>query len=143
MNWFFVLTFLFIIVSIALVLVILVQRPQGGGLAGAFGGAAGGGADSLFGGRVGDALTWSTIIGFGLWLLFAVGLNMVDADPSAPEETAITSPDGTDTAPTDGAGTGTPASDDSAGAPAGGSTPPPSSGGAGAPAGGTPPSTGG
>ena len=34
--FFTVLTFLFILVSVALVLVILVQRPQGGGLASAF-----------------------------------------------------------------------------------------------------------
>ena len=37
-TWFSVLTVLFIIVSAAMVLIILVQRPQGGGLAGAFGG---------------------------------------------------------------------------------------------------------
>jgi preprotein translocase subunit SecG len=46
--FFTVLTFLFILVSIALVLVILVQRPQGGGLSSAFGG--GGGTDTAFGG---------------------------------------------------------------------------------------------
>ena len=54
----------FIVVSAALVLIILVQRPQGGGLAGAFGGAGGGGADTAFGGRTGDALTVATVAGF-------------------------------------------------------------------------------
>mgnify|MGYP000660132444 CR=1 FL=1 len=33
-----ILTLLFIVVSVALVLIVLVQRPQGGGLTGAFGG---------------------------------------------------------------------------------------------------------
>jgi protein translocase SecG subunit len=56
---FTILTVLFIAVSIALVLVILVQRPQGGGLASAFGG--GGGTDTAFGGRTGDALTVATV----------------------------------------------------------------------------------
>jgi protein translocase SecG subunit len=60
---FIILTFVFAIVSIALILIILVQRPQGGGLATAFGGA-GGGNDTAFGGRTGDALTVATVAGF-------------------------------------------------------------------------------
>ena len=56
-NWFLVLTVLFILVSAVMVLIILVQRPQGGGLAGAFGGAGGGGTDTVFGGRVADSLS--------------------------------------------------------------------------------------
>jgi len=36
-----ILTLLFFVVSVALVLIVLVQRPQGGGLTGAFGGGAG------------------------------------------------------------------------------------------------------
>lgn len=77
MNAFLILTFVFAIVSLAIILMILVQRPQGGGLAGAFGGAGGGGADSVFGGRVGDALTWSTVIAFVVYLLLAVTINLV------------------------------------------------------------------
>ena len=76
-TWFFLLTLLFIIVSAAMVLIILVQRPQGGGLAGAFGGAGGGGTDSVFGGRVGDALTVITVIAFSLYLILAISLNKV------------------------------------------------------------------
>ncbi|MCH7572892.1 MAG: preprotein translocase subunit SecG [Planctomycetes bacterium] len=76
-TWFFLLTLLFIIVSAAMVLIILVQRPQGGGLAGAFGGAGGGGTDSVFGGRVGDALTVITVIAFSLYLILAIALNKV------------------------------------------------------------------
>ena len=77
MNWFLLLTLLFTIVSTAMVLIILVQRPQGGGLASAFGGAGGGGTDTVFGGRVGDALTWATAIAFAIYLVIAAALNLV------------------------------------------------------------------
>ena len=76
-TWFFILTLLFILVSGAMILIILVQRPQGGGLAGAFGGAGGGGTDSVFGGRVGDALTVITVIAFVTYLSLAISLNKV------------------------------------------------------------------
>ena len=72
--FFTVLTFLFILVSVALVLVILVQRPQGGGLASAFGG--GGGTDTAFGGRTGDALTVGTVSVFVVYLILAMALNI-------------------------------------------------------------------
>ena len=76
MNFLFaLLTVLFIVVSIALVLIVLVQRPQGGGLTGAFGG--GGGTDTAFGGRTGDALTVATITAFAIYLLIAIGLNIL------------------------------------------------------------------
>ncbi len=78
-----ILTVVFIIISAAMVLVILVQRPTGGGLAGAFGGAGGGGTDTVFGGRVGDALTVITVIGFVLWLGLAVSLNLVETESTA------------------------------------------------------------
>ncbi len=76
-TWFFILTLLFILVSGGMILIILVQRPQGGGLAGAFGGAGGGGTDSVFGGRVGDALTVITVIAFVVYLTLAISLNKV------------------------------------------------------------------
>ncbi|MFZ9880605.1 MAG: preprotein translocase subunit SecG [Phycisphaerales bacterium] len=90
-------TGLFIIVSIALVFIVLVQRPQGGGLTGAFGG--GGGTDTAFGGRTGDALTVATITAFTIYLLLGIGLNItgnlkrqeaIEAAnaPAAPAETA-------------------------------------------------------
>lgn len=71
---FTILTILFFVTALALVLIILVQRPQGGGLSGAFGG--GGGTDTAFGGRTGDALTVATITAFGIYLLLAIGLNI-------------------------------------------------------------------
>lgn len=75
---FMILTVLFIIVSAVMILIVLVQRPQGGGLAGAFGGASGGGTDTVFGGRVGDALTVMTVIAFTAYILLAIGLNVMD-----------------------------------------------------------------
>ena len=81
-----------------MILIILVQRPQGGGLASAFGGAGGGGTDTVFGGRVGDALTVMTVVAFILFLGTAVALNLVEsktiADESIEPAAAVTT-DGT------------------------------------------------
>ncbi|MCP4939698.1 MAG: preprotein translocase subunit SecG, partial [Phycisphaeraceae bacterium] len=98
-TWIVVLTMLFIVVSAALVLIILVQRPQGGGLAGAFGGAGGSGADTAFGGRTGDALTVATVAGFVIYIVLAVALNIMDnpavattTEPTPPASTAPATP---------------------------------------------------
>ena len=102
--FFTVLTFLFILVSVALVLVILVQRPQGGGLASAFGG--GGGTDTAFGGRTGDALTVGTVSVFVVYLILAMALNifnpqstLVSAEAAAKSEAAKQIPSATMPAP--------------------------------------------
>jgi len=79
-TWFGILTVIFIVLSALMIIVILVQRPSGGGLAGAFGGAGGGGTDTVFGGRVGDALTVVTTIAFVVWLGIAVSLNLVESE---------------------------------------------------------------
>ena len=89
------LVILFLVVSVALVLIILVQRPQGGGLAQAFGGS--GGTDTAFGGRVGDALTYATATAFGIYLLLAIGLNvmslkMLKGEPAAEPAAAAPEP---------------------------------------------------
>ena len=55
---------IWIITAVVLVLLVLIQKGRGGGLAGAFGGA---GANSLMGTKTGDFLTWVTI---GLVVLF-------------------------------------------------------------------------
>ena len=55
-------------------LTVLIQRPQGGGLSGAFGSGAGSG-QTAFGARTGDALTVATIAMFVLYLVAAIGLN--------------------------------------------------------------------
>ena len=79
---FWIVTALFMLVSLGMVLIILVQRPQGGGLAGAFGGAGGSSTDTVFGGRVGDALTVATVVAFCLYLGLAIALNLLDKPPT-------------------------------------------------------------
>ncbi len=63
---------LFVMVSVVLILVILVQKGRGGGLSGAFGG---GMASGLLGSKTGDFLTWVTIglvtVFLGLAILMA------------------------------------------------------------------------
>ncbi|HCD34952.1 MAG TPA: preprotein translocase subunit SecG [Phycisphaerales bacterium] len=64
----------FVFVCVLLVLLILIQRPKGGGLAGAFGGAGGGSDQAMFGAKAGDALTWITVGLFVCFLGLAMGL---------------------------------------------------------------------
>lgn len=98
--------------SALLMLMVLIQKPQGGGLAGAFGSGAGSG-QTAFGTKTGDALTIATIIVFSLWLLLSVGTNFVarpakvvgttnaEATPgTAPATTPATAPASGPAAPT-------------------------------------------
>ncbi|MEE9403885.1 MAG: preprotein translocase subunit SecG [Algisphaera sp.] len=63
----------FVAVALFMMLVILIQKPKGGGLSGAFGGA--GGSDTSFvGAKVGDFLTILTVTCFILFLLLGMGL---------------------------------------------------------------------
>ena len=55
-----------LLIGIFLVLLVLIQRGKGGGLAGAFGGA---GGSSPFGSRAGDAFTRFTLIIAAIWAL--------------------------------------------------------------------------
>lgn len=55
-----------LLIGIFLVLVVLIQRGKGGGLAGAFGGA---GGSSPFGSRAGDTFTRFTLIVAAIWAL--------------------------------------------------------------------------
>ena len=57
-----------------LILLILIQRGKGGGLAGAFGGT---GGSSAFGSRAGDTFTRITIVVAGAWILICVTLFFV------------------------------------------------------------------
>ena len=61
---------LFIIISIFLILLVLIQKGRGGGLASAFGG---GGGNTAFGSKTGDVLTWATSIVFGIFLILSMG----------------------------------------------------------------------
>ena len=80
------LAILFVAVCLFMMLVILIQKPRGGGLSGAFGGS-GGSAQAAFGAKTGDVLTWFTVICFSAFLLLAVGLTWsikpIDAGPES------------------------------------------------------------
>jgi preprotein translocase subunit SecG len=67
MHYFFGIT-LFLI-SIFLILLILVQRGRGGGLAGALGGP---GGQSAFGTKAGDRFTWVTYGAAVVWIFLAM-----------------------------------------------------------------------
>lgn len=56
-------------VCFLLIIVILLQKGRGGGMAGAFGGA---GGTSAFGAKTGDVFTWITVIGAGIFVLLTV-----------------------------------------------------------------------
>ena len=72
---------LFAAIATVLVLVILLQRGRGVGLAGAFGGT---GGQSAFGAKTGDFLTWVTVGMAGLLLFGAVILNYIFRPPAPP-----------------------------------------------------------
>ena len=64
---------LFLVISLLLILIVLLQKGKGGGLGAAFGGA----GSSAFGTRTGDVFTWITIVLTGMFLLLAVGTNLM------------------------------------------------------------------
>jgi protein translocase SecG subunit len=112
----------FLLVSLLMIFVVLLQKPQGGGLSGAFGAAAEGAGQTAFGAKTGDVLTTVTIGTFLLFLSFAVVLNYSVHPPGGAPETTIQS-----TVPTEEAGDAADA--DTAGdAAAGDATPQPAPG---------------
>lgn len=78
---------LFGFLALILMVVILLQRGKGVGLAGAFGGA---GGHTAFGAKTGDVLTWATIVIAAALLTFSVVLNYVfrPLQPFAPTPAA-------------------------------------------------------
>ena len=83
--------------GIFLMIVILLQRGRGGGLAGAFGGA---GGQSAFGTKAGDVFTWITVVTATVWVLLAGvgGCAMRSAETNVSNEFAA----GDDESSTDG-----------------------------------------
>ncbi len=96
----------FAFLAILLMLVILLQRGKGVGLAGAFGGA---GGNTAFGAKTGDVLTWATIALAGVFLLAAVILNLFVFTAPAPTLRSAAPVDNSTTLPPDGADMPTPA----------------------------------
>lgn len=76
MFWaiFYTLLGVFLLVCLLLILIVLIQKGRGGGLASAFGGM---GGNTAFGAKTGDVLTWATSIIFGIFLFMAVVLNLM------------------------------------------------------------------
>jgi preprotein translocase subunit SecG len=66
----FFLKFLMLITSLFLVILILLQRGRGGGLAGALGGM---GGQSAFGSKAGDVFTRITSVVAIIWIVLCVG----------------------------------------------------------------------
>ena len=58
-----------LVTGIVLLFLILIQGGKGGGLAGAFGGAAG---QSAFGSRAADQITWITLGASAAWLFLVI-----------------------------------------------------------------------
>ena len=85
----FVLGFLFAIVCILMMLLILAQKPRGGGLSGAFGGG-GGNAQSAFGSKTGEMLTWVTVAFFVGFILLAIALKWTIDGDDTPATQAVT-----------------------------------------------------
>ena len=71
----YLLNIVLLLVSLFLILVVLIQRGKGGGLAGAFGGV---GGSSAFGSRAGDAFTRFTLIVAAIWVLLIMILDKMD-----------------------------------------------------------------
>lgn len=93
-----ILVALFVIISFMLLLVILIQRPQGGGLSEAFGSNSGSG-HTAFGAKTGDALTTATIGIFVFFILVSIVLNYAVRPPKATNAAQATTETTTGTTP--------------------------------------------
>jgi preprotein translocase subunit SecG len=67
--WYYLLMILLFLVGVFLILLILVQRGKGGGLAGALGGL---GGQSAFGSKAGDTFTKVTVVTATFWILLCI-----------------------------------------------------------------------
>ena len=68
-----------------LILLILIQRGKGGGLAGAFGGM---GGQSAFGTKAGDTFMRVTIVAAAVWFLFCIAIHIA-AKPSSSHDSGM------------------------------------------------------
>jgi len=75
-------------ISLFIILLVLIQRGRGGGLAGAFGGM---GGQSAFGTRAGDTFTRVTIVVAVIWVLLAGGLGIAMRSLAAAKATGTDS----------------------------------------------------
>src|SRR5438874_4141488 len=81
---------LLVLTSLFMILLVLIQRGKGGGLAGAFGGA---GGSSAFGSRAGDTFTRVTIVVAAIWILLVMILiKVVHPSRDTQADTTIVAP---------------------------------------------------
>ncbi len=95
---------LFLFISVVMILIVLIQKPQGGGLSGAFGSSSDGAGQTAFGAKTGDVLTTATIVIFLVFLTTAVVLNFAVRPNEISNATTVASSDDTvpsETAPGD------------------------------------------
>ena len=101
---------LFLTCCVALILVILIQKGKGGGLSTAL---AGGVASGLLGSKIGDFLTWVTIVIVGIFLVMAVLMSKFYRptvsefranEPARQEQPTSPSPEGGTPTPSSGQG---------------------------------------
>ena len=78
-----VISVLFITICVLLILVVLLQKGRGGGLGAALGGA----GSAAFGTKVGDMMTWVTIVLTALFLMLAIGGALWFRPPETQAET--------------------------------------------------------
>jgi len=91
-GWFgYIWNTLVLLSGLFLILLVLIQRGKGGGLAGAFGGA---GGSSAFGSRAGDTFTRITIGVAAAWLLMLM-IQVKMVQPSAADREGKAIPKGT------------------------------------------------
>jgi preprotein translocase subunit SecG len=83
---------LFFVVCLLMVLTVLIQKPQGGGLSGAFGAGSGGSGQTAFGTKTGDVLTIFTVVVFVLFAsigaVLTIGSRPLTADQLRDREEA-------------------------------------------------------
>ena len=79
------LTVVLMVLSLFMILLVLIQRGKGGGLAGAFGGA---GGSSAFGSRAGDTFTRITVVVAAIWILLIMIMVKV-VHPAVPTEKGV------------------------------------------------------
>jgi preprotein translocase subunit SecG len=98
----YLLAFMLVMVCMLLILVVLLQKGRGEGLAGAFGGSSG----SAFGAKTGDVFTWVTVSLFVAYMGLSVWANyaFVPSDGTLPASPTLSSPSVPATAPPGPAG---------------------------------------
>ena len=84
------LNLILLLLGLFLILLVLIQRGKGGGLAGAFGGV---GGSSPFGSRAGDTFTRVTIYVACFWLVLCmVQVRVIQSSAREPQSTLLSGP---------------------------------------------------